>query len=322
MKTVILFPGYGSQFVGMGKDLYDESRTMQEFFEEAYNCLNTNFVKLCFASSDQELAKMGNAYLSIFLTSMSFNGLLKEIGIMPSVVAGFGIGHFAALCAAQGISFPDGLYLLNKYTSFYEPMLEQNSIELVEIIGIAQEDLEKLCDKLNKKKTPLVLVASVTSTRFYVAGHQEAIAQLKENIKEQGLAKIKEVSREFGLYSLFMEEVANQLKLYLEKVDFKDMQIPVLNPMNGAILMTGAEIKQNFIEQLSVPIAWATIIDKLADYDLLIEVGPGTLLSTMLKERYPEKIVLSLNSKADIEQIKQYCIPVQKEPDGIEQQQL
>src|SRR5206468_1601039 len=108
---------YGSQFVGMGKDLYDQSRIMQEYFEEASNCLNINFVKLCFASSDAELARAEHAYPALFLVSCALHALIKEQGVQANIVAGYNQGEFSAVYAAGGINFPDGLYLLSKYAS-------------------------------------------------------------------------------------------------------------------------------------------------------------------------------------------------------------
>src|SRR5437870_3091921 len=107
MKIAMIFPGYGAQFVGMGKELYDESRVIQEYFEEAYNCSNLNFIRLCFASSDSELSQISNAYTSIFLLSCSLSELLKENNIKPDLVAGYGIGYFAAIFASGAITFPD-----------------------------------------------------------------------------------------------------------------------------------------------------------------------------------------------------------------------
>ena len=119
MKIGMFFPDYGSQYVGMGKDLYDESRLMQEYFEEAYNCLSINFVKLCFASSDAELSALEHAYVSIFLTSVSLAALVKEEGIPYFCGGGHGIGELSAICIIDGISLPDGLYFLQKYALFY-----------------------------------------------------------------------------------------------------------------------------------------------------------------------------------------------------------
>ena len=146
MKIGMLFPGYGSQSVGMGKEFYDESRIMQEYFEEAANCLPINFVKLCFASSDVELAHMNNAYLSLFLVSNGIYATMKEAGITPDFVAGYDTGVYAALFAANGLSLPDGLYLLSKYALFYQEMLEASPKKFSEVrlTGCPTEEIEVL----------------------------------------------------------------------------------------------------------------------------------------------------------------------------------
>jgi len=309
MKYAVLFPGYGSQFVGMGKELYDESRVMQELFEEAYNCLNVNFVKLCFASSEQELAKMNNAYLSIFLVSSSFYALVKELGITPSVVAGYGTGHFSALFAADSISFPDGLYLLSKYASFFEPTLEESTNRLILVQGIPHEELEKLCIAIAKKKTPLFIAGNLSIMNHLVVGHKDAIALLEDSFTQYEQVKAQSLPLEFGLYSPFMQEVAEQLKLYLEKVDFKDAQLPLLNSVDGTLLGQADLIKQNLTEHLMQPINWQAVIEGLVDCDIIIEVGPGSTLTKLVQERYPNKTVLSLNTKADLEQLRQLSAP-------------
>src|SRR3989304_305540 len=104
MKIGLLFSGYGGQDVGMGKDLYDNSRVMQELFEEASNCLGINFVKLCFASSDAELSSLENAYVAIFLIEVSLYALLNESGVSADLFAGHDIGEFAALFSAGSLS--------------------------------------------------------------------------------------------------------------------------------------------------------------------------------------------------------------------------
>src|SRR5579859_6426456 len=97
MKIATLFPGYGSQYVGMGKELYDESRIMQEYFEEASNCLNINFVKLCFASSDAEISRIDNALLTNFLVGSALFALLKDLGFKTDVLVGHNAGEYAAI---------------------------------------------------------------------------------------------------------------------------------------------------------------------------------------------------------------------------------
>ena len=145
MKIGMLFPGYGSQFVGMGKELYDESRVMQEYFEEASNCLNMNFVKLCFASSDTEIGRMEHAYPLLFLMSSSIAALLKQEGIQPDIVLGYNTGEYAAIHTAGGFSFPDGLYLLSKYHALYQELLATIEVAGMRVTGLSSSELEALC---------------------------------------------------------------------------------------------------------------------------------------------------------------------------------
>ena len=143
MKIGMIFPGYGSQFVGMCKELYDSSRLVQEYFEEAANCLNSNVVKLCFASSDAELSKMQNAYPAMFLVSSAIAALLRQEGIEPHIVAGYNTGEYAALFAAKAMTFPDGLYLLSKYAQSYQELLDElKEVDLVRVTGITADELE------------------------------------------------------------------------------------------------------------------------------------------------------------------------------------
>ena len=127
-RVGVVFPGYGEQFIGMGKDLYDHSRIVQEYFEQAAGSVDINFVKLCFASSDVELCKMANAYTSLFLMGACVQAILKESGIEPDIVAGYNNGESAALFSAGCFSLPDGLYLLNKFSSFYQEFIDNQII--------------------------------------------------------------------------------------------------------------------------------------------------------------------------------------------------
>src|ERR1700679_1827025 len=142
MKIMMLFPGYESQFVGIGKELYDQHRLMQEYFEEASSCLNLNFVKLCFASSDSELSKIQNSYPILFLLSTAVAALLKQEGIRPDVCVGYCDGQMSALSAGGGISMPDGLYFFSKYAAFYQELLKEYPFKSYRIKGMDRVLLE------------------------------------------------------------------------------------------------------------------------------------------------------------------------------------
>src|SRR6266404_879736 len=132
----------------MGKELYDEYRIVQEYFEEAAHVLNINFVKLCFASSDTELSELVNAYTSLFLVGASTYAVLKEHGVTPDVVAGYNNGEATALFAASCFSLPDGLYLLNKFCSFYQEYIDAHTVDTMRVSGITTAQLEKMCQQI------------------------------------------------------------------------------------------------------------------------------------------------------------------------------
>src|SRR5438477_646709 len=220
-KIALLFPGYGSQFVGMGKELYDEYRVVQEYFEEASHVLDINFVKLCFASSDVELSKMVNAYASLFLVGASTYAVLKENGIVPDIVAGYNNGEATALFAAGCFSFPDGLYLLNKFCSFYQEIVDEMDAEVLHIKGIATAQLEKACEQVSHDKGKVFIAIYNNPTDHIVAGNRDQIAELQSMLGEDSEVEFDCV--EVGLHSSLMNIDVDQFKSFLDKVKFKDL---------------------------------------------------------------------------------------------------
>lgn len=306
MKIAMLFPSYGSQFVGMSKDLYDESRIIQEYFEEASNCLNTNFVKLCFASSDAELSRLENAYPSLFLISTALAALLKENGITPSVVAGYNLGEIAAIHAVQGLSFPDGLYLLSKFANFYGSLLENEEVAGLKLSNISLNKVKKLCLEASDSQDRAYIALHNLPNEFIIMGNYDAIENARDIAEEYEDIEIDDADVEIGLHSSLMDPVVANFKMYLEKVDFKDTSAPLINNSNGDLINTGVEIKNAVIKHIHSTVVWTTVMEQLNDYDVIIEVGPGTYLKKLVNQLLPEKMVISINKKADIDEAKNY----------------
>ncbi len=309
MKIGIVFPGYGSQFVGMGKDFYDESRIVQEYFEEAHNCLDINFVKLCFASSDQELSQISNAYLSIFLIEVALYSVLLENNIKADQVAGLCIGRYAALFAAGGFSFPDGLYLLKKYAQFYLEALATIDPKVIRITGLSITIFNRIYTKLLAQvpDAQLVLAVQYSKTDFMISGPKaqvEFFEQALVSLKIKNLV-IQDLDLAYDLHSNIMSGVADRLAEYLLKVDFKELNIPYISGISGKVIKTSKQIRTELIAQITKPILWHKVQTQFADCDMIIEVGPLAVLTASLQQLYPDKIVLSFTKLADLEVLKQ-----------------
>lgn len=305
MKIGMIFPGYASQYVGMGKELYDDSRLMQEFFEEAATCLNNNVIKLCFASSEVELAKIHNAYPLIFLVSSSIAALLKEEGFEPTCVAGYQIGHYAALFAAKGISLPDGLYLLSKYALFYQEMLNEigSNITINRIMGVPTEELEK---RLQQKTFKDITIAAYrTPTEHIITGPTAAITLLNERLAaDYGKVVLTDVGLGHGFQSERMNPVVERLTMYLEKLDFNNLACPLIKS-SGAPLASGATVRADILEEIRCPIKWYDIIQHMAaSCDMILSIGPGTEWAELIRAQFPKTRVQSINTRADIQALK------------------
>lgn len=302
MKIGFLFPGYGAQYVGMGKDLYDQSRTLQEFFEEASACLDLNFIKLCFASSDAEISQPMQAYLSLFLVQSALAELLKKAGVEPELIAGYGIGQFAGIFTAKGFSFPDGLYALKKYAQFYEEVMDDINGMVLRVTGLVKDDLVKKIEEQNAKT--IVLAAENNDREFIVSGIADEMLTFKDELKAMKSVKVADINPAFGFHSHLMDPVVEQMSLYLGKVDFKDLKTPVVNNFSAQQMTSADHVKKAVVSQLFSPIKWENMLEHFSDFDTIIVVGPNKELIANVEKKYPEKDVVSFAQKDDLAEVK------------------
>lgn len=299
MKIGMIFPGQGSQFLGMGKDVYNCQRLVQESFEEASNCLDQNFVRLCFASSERELRETVNAQTSIFLISAAFYDLLKiKYGIVPSVVAGHSSGEYAALYAAGGISFPDALYLLKKRALFMDEATKKFPGTMLAVIGMPYEQLADICQHFDDPSS-IEQVAEVVNLnspeQFVVSGTVAELDAVALQVRNGG-GKCLPLNVAGAFHSRLMREAEKQFALYMVKVDFKDIAIPLINNLEACPVQANVDIKRSLAHQMSSHVLWWQSIQQFKDCDIIIEVGPGGKLAKIIKRQWPEKQIFSCDT--------------------------
>lgn len=305
-KTIgVIFSGYGQQFVTMGKDLYDDSRQVQDLFEQASMCLNINFVQLCFAASDAEISELYKGYLAILLIQVSIYSQLAHAGLKPDFIAGYDTGEYAAVVASGSLNFADALYLLHKYGQIFNAFIHEHPYYGILKIpkGVSFEDLQGLCKKLSTEHQKVFIAAHNTQQGFYVAGHIDLIEEIKEYCKIHEIRKVRELRLGYGLHSSIVDIVTKTLTPYFFKIDFKPLKCPVITNVDGAYVTSPDALESALLRKINAPILWDEVMDGFIGCEILIFIGPGTQQMEWAQQKYPDKECYLIQSLDDLQKV-------------------
>lgn len=284
MKIGYIFPGQGTQVVGMGKDIYEKYEEARNVYKIIDSVLNENIEKLTYEESQEELNKTENTQISIYAMSMAILEILNNNGMKPVVAAGLSLGEYSALTAAGVISLEDGAKIVRTRGKLMQNLAPKGDWAMAAIIGLEDSKVEEACMKVTNG-----FVKAVNYNcpgQVVVSGEKEAVAQAMENAKELGAKRVIELKTSGPFHTEKLQEASTELKKELEKIDFKDFNIPVIKNLNGEEY--GKE--DNMVEILSNhvvnPVKFGKSIEKMIEMgvDTFIEIGPGKTLSGFVKK--------------------------------------
>ena len=277
---VYIFPGQGAQFVGMGKDLYNESAQAKKMFEQANEILGFRITDLMFDGTDEDLRQTKVTQPAIFIHSVILATTLNN-EFKPKMVAGHSLGEFSALVAAKALSFEDGLKLVYKRALAMQKACEINPSTMAAVIGLPDEQVEEICKTIDDIVVPanyncpgqVVISGSI-------AGIEEAIVKLKEAGAKR--AFVLKVGGAF--HSPFMESAKVELSEAIETTNFSTPICPVYQNVSTKGETNSSTIKENLIAQLTSPVKWTQSVENMiADGATeFIELGPGTVLQGLV----------------------------------------
>ena len=284
MKIAYIFPGQGTQVVGMGKDIYEKYEEARNVYKIIDSVLNENIEKLTYEESQEELNKTENTQIAIYAMSMAILEILKNNGIKPVVAAGLSLGEYSTLTAAGAISLEDGAKIVRTRGKLMQNLAPKGDWAMAAIIGLEDNKVEEACMKVTNG-----FVKAVNYNcpgQVVVSGEKEAVAQAMENAKELGAKRVIELKTSGPFHTEKLQEASTELKKELEKIDFKDFTMPVIKNLNGEEY--GKE--DNMVEILSNhvvnPVKFGKSIEKMIEMgvDTFIEIGPGKTLSGFVKK--------------------------------------
>jgi [acyl-carrier-protein] S-malonyltransferase len=282
MMNAYVFPGQGAQFVGMGKDLYDNSPEAKALFEKANEILGFNITDIMFSGTDEELKQTKVTQPAIFLHSVLLSKTMGE-AFQPDMVAGHSLGEFSALVAANALSFEDGLLLVSKRALAMQKACEVEPSTMAAILGVEDAVVEQVCNEIQE----VVVPANYNCPgQLVISGSIEGIDKACLRLTELGAKRAIKLNVGGAFHSPLMESARTELADAINSTAFKTPVCPVYQNVNASPVTDPAQIKANLIAQLTAPVRWTqTVINMLADgADSFTEVGPGSALQGMIKK--------------------------------------
>ena len=299
MNKVFLFPGQGSQFVGMAKDLFDEFQFAKDRFKQAEDSLGYNLTKIAFEGPDAILKQTQFTQPSIFVHSIIINDFLSSKGIFPSAVAGHSLGEFSALVSAQALSFEDALSIVKVRANEMAKAGDLQPGSMAAILGADLGQLETICNQ-----NGIVLPANLNAPgQVVISGEVDAVANAIITAKKMGIRRALPLNVSGAFHSPLMTLARVPLLEALDSVNFSDAKIPVYQNVSAKPVTNANELKSNILKQLESPVRWSEIISNMNrdGFTSFLEIGPGKILQGLNKRILTEHDSSSIGTKEQVE---------------------
>lgn len=283
-KTAFLFPGQGSQFAGMGKDLHDAVPASRAVFEEADEALGFAISKLCFEGPEEDLKLTENTQPAILTCSIAVLAAVRERGLEPDFVAGHSLGEYSALVAAGGIDFADAVRVVRKRGRFMQEATPEGVGAMAAILGMDAAQVADICEQA--AQGDVCSPANLNSpAQTVIAGHRAAVERAVEAASAAGAKRAVMLQVSAPFHCSLMAPAQQRLTEELASTEFRDPAPPLVNNVAAKAVTTAAEARQGLIDQVPNPVRWEDSVRALAaaGVERFVEVGPGKVLTGLLR---------------------------------------
>lgn len=304
MKLGFVFPGQGSQFVGMGKDYYDKYECVRNVYNKANKILNFDIAKLSFEGPEDELNQTKNTQLAILVMSLAIAELLKQNNVEANISAGLSLGEYSALIYSNIIGFEDGLKIVQKRGTYMQEYLPQGNWSMAAILGLDDKTIEEVCKKVT---SGFVVPANYNCQgQVAISGEKQAVQEAMELLKEAGAKRAIELKTSGPFHTAKLKEASDKLYEALQEIQInKITDKNVIKNIDATEYKNSDDIKQILANHVINPVKFKKSIENMISQgvDTIIEIGPGKVLSGFVKKTNREIKIYNTNDLSSFEQV-------------------
>jgi len=301
-KTAFIFPGQASQYVGMGKDLYEKYDIAKNYYDQANDILGFDLKTISFSGPEDELKQTKTTQPAIFVVSVIVYELLKAKGFKPDFVAGHSLGEYAALVAAGVVSFKDALEIVKLRGAEMQKAGENNPGTMAAVVGLTSQQVIEVCKKA--ETAGIVQAANFNSpAQTVISGSVAGVQEAMKTAKESGAKIVKELVVSGAFHSPLMSSAVEPLKAELAAKVFNNAEITVIPNVTALPNRSASEMKELLVMQVTAPVKWSESVELMIKEGVtrFVEVGPGKVLQGLVKSISKEVALAGVGTVEEIE---------------------